>query len=43
VLWKEFCQARAPKMMNDLHSDGSHIVDGLESPREASYLLLRVP
>ncbi|KAG2540004.1 hypothetical protein PVAP13_9NG516400 [Panicum virgatum] len=28
VLWKEFCQATAPKMMNDLHSDGSHIVDG---------------
>jgi len=28
VLWKEFCQARAPKMMTDLHSDGSHIVDG---------------
>jgi len=28
VLWKEFCNARAPKMMKDLHSDGSHIVDG---------------
>ncbi|KQK14429.1 EID1-like F-box protein 2 [Brachypodium distachyon] len=28
VLWKEFCHARAPKMMQDLHSDGSHIVDG---------------
>ena len=28
VLWKEFCHARAPKMMLDLHSDGSHIVDG---------------
>jgi len=28
VLWKEFCHARAPKMMLDLHSGGSHIVDG---------------
>lgn len=28
VLWKEFCHARAPKMMQDLHSSGSHIVDG---------------
>ncbi|KAJ1296659.1 hypothetical protein BS78_01G319400 [Paspalum vaginatum] len=28
VLWKKFCHARAPKMMKDLHSDGSHIVDG---------------
>jgi hypothetical protein len=28
VLWKEFCNARAPKMMKDLHSGGSHIVDG---------------
>uniref|UniRef100_A0A0D9VVG2 F-box domain-containing protein n=1 Tax=Leersia perrieri TaxID=77586 RepID=A0A0D9VVG2_9ORYZ len=28
VLWKEFCQARAPRMMQDLHSGGSHIVDG---------------
>lgn len=28
VLWKEFCHARAPKMMQDLHSGGSHIVDG---------------
>ncbi|XP_078442566.1 EID1-like 2 [Wolffia australiana] len=28
VLWKEFCQNRAPKMMIDLQSGGSHIVDG---------------
>jgi hypothetical protein len=27
VLRKEFCYARAPKMMLDLHSDGSHLVD----------------
>ncbi|KAI3452245.1 hypothetical protein Pfo_008910 [Paulownia fortunei] len=28
VLWKEFCKTRAPKMMLDLQSSGSHIVDG---------------
>lgn len=28
VLWKEFCRTRAPKMMLDLHSSGSHCVDG---------------
>ncbi|KAF6134471.1 hypothetical protein GIB67_034885 [Kingdonia uniflora] len=28
VLWKEFCRARAPKMMVDLQSSGSHSVDG---------------
>ncbi|XP_052196863.1 EID1-like F-box protein 2 isoform X5 [Diospyros lotus] len=28
VLWKEFCKARAPKMMLDLQYSGSHIVDG---------------
>lgn len=28
VLWKEFCLARAPKMMLDLQSCGSHNVDG---------------
>jgi hypothetical protein len=28
VLWKELCNARAPKMMKDLHCDGRHIVDG---------------
>ncbi|KAF9593058.1 hypothetical protein IFM89_020065 [Coptis chinensis] len=28
VLWKEFCRARAPKMMLDLQSSGSHNVDG---------------
>lgn len=28
VLWKEFCRARAPKMMLDLQSSGSHSVDG---------------
>ncbi|MED6182257.1 EID1-like F-box protein 2, variant 2 [Stylosanthes scabra] len=28
VLWKEFCQTRAPKMMHDLQSGVSHIVDG---------------
>ncbi|TKY50206.1 EID F-box protein 2 [Spatholobus suberectus] len=28
VLWKEFCQARAPKMMLDLQSSGSHSADG---------------
>ncbi|KAF5953294.1 hypothetical protein HYC85_006150 [Camellia sinensis] len=28
VLWKEFCKARAPKMMLDLQSSGSHSVDG---------------
>jgi hypothetical protein len=32
VLWKEFCNARAPKMMKDLHSDGSHIVDATGRP-----------
>ncbi|KAJ6960107.1 EID1-like F-box protein 2 [Populus alba x Populus x berolinensis] len=28
VLWKAFCRARAPKMMLDLQSSGSHSVDG---------------
>ncbi|GMQ00223.1 hypothetical protein CsSME_00047408 [Camellia sinensis var. sinensis] len=28
VLWKEFCKARAPKMILDLQSSGSHSVDG---------------
>ncbi|XP_043723093.1 EID1-like F-box protein 2 [Telopea speciosissima] len=28
VLWKEFCRTRAPKMMLDLQSSGSHSVDG---------------
>lgn len=28
VLWKEFCRARAPKIMLDLQSSGSHSVDG---------------
>ncbi|KAJ0973830.1 hypothetical protein J5N97_015795 [Dioscorea zingiberensis] len=28
VLWKEFCRTRAPKMMLDLQSCGSHSVDG---------------
>ncbi|KAF5480231.1 hypothetical protein F2P56_000997 [Juglans regia] len=28
VLWKEFCRTRAPKMMIDLQSSGSHNVDG---------------
>ncbi|KAL5167395.1 EID1-like F-box protein 2 [Glycine soja] len=28
VLWKEFCRTRAPKMLCDLQSNGSHIVDG---------------
>ncbi|KAH1192721.1 EID1-like F-box protein 2 [Glycine max] len=28
VLWKEFCKTRAPKMMLDLQSSGSHSVDG---------------
>ncbi|KAK1295689.1 EID1-like F-box protein 2 [Acorus calamus] len=28
VLWKEFCRTRAPKMMLDLQSNGSHNVDG---------------
>ncbi|KAL8231483.1 hypothetical protein R6Q57_001261 [Mikania cordata] len=28
VLWKEFCRTRAPKMMRDLQSSGSHSVDG---------------
>ncbi|XP_071696746.1 probable ubiquitin conjugation factor E4 [Rutidosis leptorrhynchoides] len=28
VLWKEFCRTRAPKMMHDLQSSGSHSVDG---------------
>jgi len=28
VLWKEFCKTRAPKMMVDLQSCGSHSVDG---------------
>jgi len=28
VLWKEFCRTRAPKMMLDLESKGSHSVDG---------------
>lgn len=28
VLWKEFCHTRAPKMMLDLQSSGSHSVDG---------------
>ena len=28
VLWKEFCRTRAPKMMLDLQSNGSHSVDG---------------
>ncbi|KAL4368129.1 hypothetical protein GQ457_05G017220 [Hibiscus cannabinus] len=28
VLWKEFCKTRAPKMMIDLQSSGSHSVDG---------------
>ncbi|KAK4776221.1 hypothetical protein SAY87_024182 [Trapa incisa] len=28
VLWKEFCRTRAPKIMQDLQSSGSHSVDG---------------
>ncbi|KAJ8645767.1 hypothetical protein MRB53_007515 [Persea americana] len=28
ILWKEFCRTRAPKMMLDLQSSGSHNVDG---------------
>ncbi|BAU01316.1 hypothetical protein VIGAN_11052500 [Vigna angularis var. angularis] len=28
VLWKEFCRTRAPKMMLDLQSSGSHSADG---------------
>ncbi|CAH1420990.1 unnamed protein product [Lactuca virosa] len=28
VLWKEFCRTRAPTMMHDLQSSGSHSVDG---------------
>ncbi|KAG0481894.1 hypothetical protein HPP92_009978 [Vanilla planifolia] len=28
LLWKEFCLCRAPKMMLDLQSSGSHNVDG---------------
>ncbi|XP_047324003.1 EID1-like F-box protein 2 [Impatiens glandulifera] len=28
ILWKEFCKTRAPKMMVDLQSSGSHNVDG---------------
>lgn len=28
ILWKEFCKTRAPKMMLDLQSSGSHNVDG---------------
>lgn len=28
ALWKEFCRVRAPKMMLDLQSSGSHSVDG---------------
>lgn len=28
VLWKEFCHTRAPKMLEDLASSGSHSVDG---------------
>ncbi|KAL9239985.1 hypothetical protein vseg_014252 [Gypsophila vaccaria] len=28
VLWKEFCNTRAPKMMFDFQSSGSHSVDG---------------
>ncbi|KAI8534057.1 hypothetical protein RHMOL_Rhmol10G0059300 [Rhododendron molle] len=28
ALWKEFCRVRAPKMMLDLQSGGSHSVDG---------------
>ncbi|KAB2629017.1 TMV resistance protein N-like [Pyrus ussuriensis x Pyrus communis] len=28
VLWKEFCRTRAPNMMFDLQSSGSHCVDG---------------
>ncbi|KAL8044151.1 hypothetical protein ABFS82_08G028400 [Erythranthe guttata] len=28
VLWKEFCTKRAPKMILDLHSSGTHIMDG---------------
>lgn len=28
ILWKEFCRTRAPKMMLDLQSKGSHSVDG---------------
>ncbi|XP_042471149.1 EID1-like F-box protein 2 isoform X2 [Zingiber officinale] len=28
VFWKEFCRARAPKMMLDMQSCGSHSVDG---------------
>ncbi|XP_019452960.1 PREDICTED: EID1-like F-box protein 2 isoform X3 [Lupinus angustifolius] len=28
LLWKEFCRTRAPKMMLDLQSSGSHSVDG---------------
>ncbi|KAL5715275.1 EID1-like F-box protein 2 [Ranunculus cassubicifolius] len=28
ILWKEFCKARAPRMMLDLQSGGTHSVDG---------------
>ncbi|CAF1697509.1 unnamed protein product [Brassica oleracea var. botrytis] len=28
VLWKEFCKTRAPRMMLDLQSSGSHCIDG---------------
>lgn len=28
ILWREFCRHRAPKMMLDLQSSGSHSVDG---------------
>ncbi|KAL4382601.1 hypothetical protein AHAS_Ahas04G0249800 [Arachis hypogaea] len=28
VLWKEFCRTRAPRMIRDLQSGVSHIVDG---------------
>ncbi|WOH09707.1 hypothetical protein DCAR_0729165 [Daucus carota subsp. sativus] len=28
LFWKEFCRTRAPKMMLDLQSSGSHSVDG---------------
>lgn len=28
ILWKEFCRTRAPKMMIDLQSSGTHSIDG---------------
>ncbi|CAL5387353.1 unnamed protein product [Camellia sinensis] len=41
VLWKEFCKARAPKMMLDLQSSGSHSVDG--NGRALGKLLIYCP